>query len=281
MHPVTMADRLQTRQNVMSTTPRVGIACPLPGERAAVCDWLRRVDIEPVVLVDACLVSAQAGGRPLDCIVADVSLLTPHFITALRQGDPKRAIVAIGDAGDAAEATLARKNISFHARPVSEQELLLLVSLAVADGRPHRRSVRRVVPRLATSIEGEPAVLLDVSHEGLRLEVAATRAAKLSPQFVVHVPALKMGVPVQRIWVRAGGEPGRGDRVQCGASLIASDERTLRAWQRLSDPAAGRLAAPKAAPAKVSSDRFLDRVGEFIANAPIVGSLAQLPWRRS
>lgn len=245
------------------------------------CDWLRLAEIEPVVLVEACLVSAQVGGRPLDCVVADASLLTPHFLTALRKGDPNKVVVAIGDAGDPQEAALVRRNVTFHARPISEQDLLLSVSLAVAEGRPHRRSVRRVVPRLATSIEGEPAVLLDVSHEGLRLEVAATRASRLSPQFVVHVPALKIGVPVQRVWVMAGGEPGRGARVQCGASLLAKDERTLRAWQRLSDPAAGRLVAPKAAAAKVTSDRFLDRVGEFIAATPIVGSLAHLPWRRS
>lgn len=278
---VTMADRLQTRQTVMPTTPRVGIACPRPGERAAVSDWLRGAEMEPVVLVEACLVNTEVGGRPLDCVVADVSLLTPHFVSALRKGDPNKPIVAIGDAGDPAETVLIRKDISFHARPVSEQELLLAVSLAVSEGRPLRRSVRRVVPRLATSVEGEPAVLLDVSHEGLRLEMAATRASRLSPQFVVHVPALKMGVPVQRVWVRAGGEPGRGARVQCGASLLASDERTLRAWQRLSNPAAGRLAPPKAPAAKVSSDRFLDRVGQFIADTPIVGSLAHLPWRRS
>lgn len=237
--------------------------------------------MEPVTLVEACFVNTEVDGRPLDCVVADASLLTPHFLTALRKGDPNKPIVAIGDAGDPIEKVLTRKDITYHERPVGEQELVLSVSLAVADGRPHRRSVRKAVPRLATSIEGEPAVLLDVSQEGLRLEVAASRAAKLSPQFVVHVPALKMGVPVQRVWIRAESDPGRGARVQCGASLLASDERTLRAWQRLSDPAAGRIAAPKAEPAKVTSDRFLDRVGQIIARTPVVGSLAQLPWRRS
>ncbi len=264
----------------MSTTPRIGIACPRPGERAAVSDWLRAADLEPVVLVEACLVNAGVSGRPLDCVVADVALLTPHFLIALRRGDPNKAIIAIGDEGDPGTAALVRKGVTVHARPVSEADLLLSVSLAVAEGGPqHRRSVRRAVPRLATSIEGEPAELLDVSHEGLRLEVAAAKAARLSPQFVVHVPALKLSVPVQRVWVKAGGGPGRGSRVQCGASLLASDERTLRAWQRLSDPAAGSLAAPKPAPAKVSAERFVDRVGKMIAGTPLVGSLAQLPWR--
>lgn len=263
----------------MSMSPRVGVACPRPGERAAVSDWLRSADIEPVVLVDACFVNTEVGGRPLDCVVADASLLTPHFLAALRRGDPNRAVIAIGDAGDPNEEALVRKDVAFHARPIAENDLLLAVSLGVAEGHPFRRSPRRIVPRLATTIEGEPAVLIDVSNEGLRLELAATKAAKLSPQFVLHVPLLKMSVPVQRVWLRAGAEPGQTSRLQCGASLLAQDERTLRAWQRLSDPAAGRLMAPKPAPARVSPDGFLGRVGQFIADAPIVGSLAHLPWR--
>lgn len=263
----------------MSMSPRVGVACPRPGERAAVSDWLRSVNIEPVVLVDACFVNTEVGGRPLDCVVADASLLTPPFLAALRRGDANRAVIAIGDAGDPNEEALARKDVAFHARPIAENDLLLAVSLGVAEGHPFRRSPRRIVPRLATTIEGEPAVLIDVSNEGLRLELAATKAAKLSPQFVLHVPLLKMSVPVQRVWLRAGAEPGQTSRLQCGASLLAQDERTLRAWQRLSDPAAGRLMAPKPAPARVSPDGFLGRVGQFIADAPIVGSLAHLPWR--
>ena len=263
----------------MSTSPRVGIACPRPGERAAVSDWLRSVTIEPVVLVDACFVNTQVEGRPLDCVVADAALLSPHFIAALRRGDPNRAIIAIGDAGDPNQEALTRKDVAFHARPIAEKDLLLAVSLAVAEGHPFRRSPRRIVPRLATTIEGEPAVLIDVSNEGLRLELASAKAARLSPQFVIHVPALKMGVPVQRVWLRAGSEPGQSARLQCGASILAQDERTVRAWQRLCDPAAGRLVALKAAPARVSSEGFLDRVGQLLADVPMVGSLAHLPWR--
>jgi hypothetical protein len=106
----------------------------------------------------------------------------------------------------------------------------------------------------------------------------SARASKLSPQFILQVPMLKLGVPVQRVWLKAGGEPGQTSRLQCGATILAADERTLRTWQRLSDPAAG-FAAAKAAPARVSSDRFLDRVGQVLAATPVVGSLAHLPWR--
>lgn len=243
-------------------------------------DWLRAAGFEPVVLVDACFVNTEVPGPPLTMVVADATLLTPHFLVALRKGDPNRPVLAIGDGADPNEAALTRKGVTFQVRPVDERILVLAVSLAHAEGRSLRRSERRIVPRLATTIDGEDAVLIDVSNEGLRLEVGATTGARrLSPQFVVHVPILKVAVPVQRVWVRAAST-GSGQKVQCGASLLTSDERTLRAWQRLADPATGRLAmTPKAAPAKVGHDGLFDRMSSFIANAPIVGALAPRPWR--
>lgn len=264
----------------MPSSPRVGVACPRPGERAAICDWLRSAGFEPVLLVDACFVSTDVGGRPLLLVVADASVLTAAFLAGLRKGDPNRPVLAVGDAGDPNEAMLARKDVSFHIRPLDEKALILAVSLANAEGRSLRRSERRIVPRLATTIEGEAAVLIDVSNEGLRLELGSNAGARrLSPQFVVHVPMLKVGVPVQRVWVKSATTPS-GPKVQCGASLLASDERTLRAWQRLADPTTGRLIAqPKATPAKVGHDGLFGRMSSMISNTPIVGSLAQLPWR--
>ena len=262
----------------MPSSPRVAIACARPAERAAIADWLRSAGFEPVILVDACFVASELSGQPPVLVVSDASLLTPHFIQAMRKGDPNRPILAIGDDGDPNEQALARKDITFHVRPLSEPALLLAVSLAQAESRTSRRSERKMLPRLATSIEGAPAVLLDVSNEGLRLEVDAAGGTRLSPQFVVQVPLLKMGVPVQRVWVKSAAA-GPVRKVQCGATLLATDERTLRAWQRLADPAAGRIVAPKPTAAKVGADGIFDRMSSMFSNTPIVGSLAHLPWR--
>lgn len=267
-----LANPLQSRHNVMPSTPRVGIACQRATERVIIADALRQAGCEPVLLVDACFVATGLTGQPPVLVVADVGLLTPHFIQAMRRGDPNRPILAIGDEDDPNETALARKGISFHVRPLSEAALLLAVSLAQAESRTMRRSERTTVPRLATTIEGAPAVLLDVSNEGLRLEVDASRGSKLSPQFVVQVPLLKMAIPVQRVWVRASSDGGAGT-VQCGATLLASDERTLMAWQRLADPSVGRMAAARPAPAKVPANGLFGRVTSAISGAA-------LPWRR-
>jgi hypothetical protein len=120
-----------------------------------------------------------------------------------------------------------------------------------------------------------------VSNEGLRLEVATPSAARrLAPQFVVHVPVLRMGVPVQRVWVKSAPS-GPNRTVQCGASLLATDERTIMAWKRLADPAGGPLfAPPRPAAAKVVAQSGLfGRVGAALASAPLVGALAPGSWR--
>lgn len=259
----------------MSTSPRVGVALPRPGERAAISDWLRAGGFEPVVLVDACFVQTEVSGPPPILVVADASLLSPQFITGVRKGDPNRSILAIGDADDSRSAQLARKNITFHMRPIDESALMLAVSLAQAENhRLSRRSERRSV-RVPTSIDGTAAMLLDVSTEGLRLEVDVDHGAKLSPQFVVAVPALKVAVPVQRVWVKSSGAGPR--KVQCGGSLLTSDERTLRVWQRLIDPNSPRVFTEKPAAAKVEPESLF---GRLLAHTPIVGALAQRPWRR-
>ncbi len=263
----------------MPSSPRVGLACPRPSERATIADWLRSVGVEPVVLVDACFVATGLSGQPPVLVVADASLLTPHFIQAMRRGDPNRPILAIGDDGDPNEEALARKGVSFHVRPLSEAALVLAVSLAQAESRTARRSARKTVPRLATTIEGTPAVLLDVSREGLRLEVDAAGGARLSPQFVVHVPLLKAGVPVQRVWVKSAAG-GSTRKVQCGATLLATDDRTTQAWHRLTDPGGGHIVAPRPAAAKVSSDGLFGRVSSLLSHAPLVGSLGQRSWRQ-
>lgn len=258
----------------MSMSPRVGIACPRPGERAAVSDWLRSAGFEPVVLVDACFVTTDVTGRPPVLVVADASLLTPVFIASVRKGDPHRPILAVGDPDDSVEASLSRRHIAFHVRPLNEQALILAVSLAHAENRLVRRSERRVVPRVPLSIEGTSAVLLDVSNEGLRLEMDAAGGARLLPQFVVHVPLIKMAVPVQRVWVRSASS-GVARKVECGGTLLPSDERTLRVWQRLADPGTRIAAAPSAAP-RVTADGLLGRMTTMFGQAPLA-----LPWRRS
>ena len=260
------------------------MACPGTGERAAFSDWLRSAALEPVLLVDACLVSSDVAGLRLTAVVADATLLTKEFIAALRKVDGQLPIVAVGEPGDPAERVLTKRGVSFYPRPLDQATFMLAASLAIAEGRPARRSLRRLVPRLPSTIDGATAFLLDVSSEGMRIEVSSDAGSKLGPHFRVQVPYSGVGVTVRRVWVRA--DAGGTRLVQCGASLISSDTRALDAWQQLlsnapegvasTAPTAARL--PRPVPAKVAPDRLFGRVAQMVADTPIVGTLA-LPWR--
>ena len=265
----------------MSTIPRVGVACSISGERAAFSDWLRDASLEPVLLVDACRVSSDVAGLRLTAVVADAALLSREFLAALRSVDAQLPIVAIGDAGDPDEARLVKRGVSFYPRPLDQATFLLAASLAMAEGRPARRSLRRLVPRLPSDIDGASAFLLDVSSEGLRLEVSREAGAKLGPHFPVRVPIFNVGVVVRRVWVRSESTASQ-PRVQCGASLIESDERSMDAWRRMLENTPESSAPAlryRPTPAKVEPERLFGRVAQIVADTPLVGTLAQLPWR--
>lgn len=276
-----VAARLQHWVAAMPTTaPRIGVACLNTAERAAFADWLRMADLEPLLLVEACLVNADVSGKGLECVIADASLLRREYLMELRRLDPRLPIIAIGDQNDPTQRDLERRDVRFYPRPVEMRTLLLAVSLSIAESRPVRRSLRRLVPRLPSTIDGANAVLLDVSGEGLRVEVAKDQGAHLAPMFHLRVPMFKVGVTVRRIWVGPGSQgPGR---VQCGASLIEADERAMRTWKALienvgtGESARGALRPP---PAKVEKERVLGRLGQFLAEAPLVSGLS-LPWRQ-
>ena len=128
-----------------TTAPRIGVACLNTGERAAFADWLRMADLEPVLLVDACLVDADVSGKGLECVIADASLLKREYLMELRRVDPRLPVLAVGDAGDPSQKELERRDVRFYARPIEMRTLLLGVSLAMAESRPMRRSLRRLL----------------------------------------------------------------------------------------------------------------------------------------
>lgn len=273
------------------------MACPRGDERAAFGAWLADSGLEPVLLVDACL-TGDGAGQHLAAVVADAALLTRDYLDALRRDNPRLPVIGVGNAGDPAERLLAKRGVSFYPRPLERATLLLATSLALAEGRPARRSERRLVPRLPSRINGAAAFLLDVSGEGLRLEVARDAGAKLAPHFQVQVPMYDVGVLVRRVWIRAE-TVAEQPRVQCGAALVETDERAVAAWRRLLENAPRTMAAPPAPPprrpeaparsrtrpqalarpAKVTSDRLLGRVARIVTGAPILGALTQRPWR--
>jgi hypothetical protein len=178
----------------------IGVGCHRPGERAAVLDWLNDAGYDPVPLLELTRVLEEVAARRIEAVVADVEFVGTGEVAGLvRRLGINRPLVLIGDAGTAPSGAL--RDLSWLDRPVTRDGLLLSVALSLAEGRPARRSPRRAVERLTSSVDGVSAYLLDVSSEGVRVEIAGLRPGALPPYFTLRVPSFGLRAAVRRVWV--------------------------------------------------------------------------------
>ena len=63
------------------------------------------------------------------------------------------------------------------ARPLDRAVLSCYVMMAILEGSPQRRSERKLVNPFEAVVNGVPARILDVSIEGVRIEMARENAA--------------------------------------------------------------------------------------------------------
>jgi len=222
---------------------RIGVACPILGERAAFMDWLQAAGYEPVPMLDLDLLARDLSTRPVEALIADVALVPatelPRLIRILGANRP---LIVVGEPASALEAV--PRDVTWMDRPVTRDNFLLSIALALAEGRPARRSPRKRVPRLLSQIDGVTAKVMDVSSEGVRLEVTGAAPSALPPYFTLKVTAFGVATRVRRVWVAA---PGQG-ALWCG----------------------GIIERGQTAKAEVSWSRF-------IQTAPTTGDIAMRP----
>jgi hypothetical protein len=181
------------------TRPRVIVSLPDSTEAAAVADWLLADGYEPV------------------------KRSTPQ--AAADELRDRRATLLIVDAAHTVYLT----------RPLDRATLGCFVSMAILDGRPVRKSVRKSVNRFDAVVNGVPSHIVDVSAEGLRLEMANDRRAALPPYFTVRVPLAGVAVTVQRMWTHASLRRGSGMEIWYGGALSQNRVTINEAWRRFVD----------------------------------------------
>ena len=113
-------------------------------------------------------------------------------------------------------------------RPVTADGLTLGVALALAEGRPVRRSARKNVLHLPATVDGVVSQVLDVSNEGVRLQVKTSTASTLPPYFTLRVEVFGVVTVVQRAWAM---QPSQ-HTVVCGGTIHRLLPRS-KAWAHL------------------------------------------------
>ena len=210
-----------------SNAVKIGVACPNPGERAAFIEWLSLAGYDPAPMISLDAVGRELStSQPIEALIADVSLVSKAELARLiRVLGPNRPVILVGAPEDAIEDV--PRDAAWMDRPVTRDAFLLSVALGLAEGRPSRRSPRKLVPKLLSSIDGISAKVMDVSTEGVRLEISGTSPASLPPFFTLKVPGFGVSMKVKRVWVAT---PSQGS-VWCGGVLERPSDAASEAWK--------------------------------------------------
>ena len=203
-----------------ANTVKIGVACPIPGERAAFQEWLIEAGYQPMPMMSIESVARDMKANPFEALIADVSLIAaadlPRIVKMIGFNRP---LILVGNAEQKIEDV--PRDATWMPRPVARDTFLLSIALALAEGRPARRSPRVHVRPMQATVDGIPSKILDISPEGVRFDVPGAVSGTLPPEFILKVPAFGVAAKVKRVWV---AQPGKG-HTWCGGIIDRPAER--------------------------------------------------------
>lgn len=212
----------------MSERPRVVVALPNAVERAAVSDWLSTDGLDPVRVPSAHAAAEAIRARPVDLLIADAALADGSGLQALvRARNALASTVLVGDQ----ETRNTTSGVLHLARPIDRVRLSCCVWMEILDRRPFRKSVRKPVNRFEAIVNGVPSHIVDVSADGLRLELPRDWSAVVPTTFTVRIPLVGVAVRAQRMWMRSASS----QLLWCGGALWQNRRSSEEGWQAFVD----------------------------------------------
>jgi hypothetical protein len=211
--------------------PRIIIALSDRAESAVLADWLASEGFEPIRRPTPQSAVEEMRTRPYDVLIADASSNGRPPLRA--EGRLRRAATPAILIGNSApqRGEMVTSQPMYLARPLDRAVLNCYVTMAILEGSPLRRSERKHVSALAAVVNGVPAQILDVSIEGVRIEMLREKRAALPPYFTVRVPIMGVGVNVRRVWACAPSGPA--PTLWYGGSLLPNRPSALQGWKSL------------------------------------------------
>ena len=215
----------------MNERPRIIIALSDRAESALLADWLAEDGFEPVRRPTPLTAVEEMRSRPYDVLIADASTNgRPPLRAEGRLRRPATPAILIGNHPPQRGETVTSQPM-YLARPLDRAVLNCYLTMAILEGSPLRKSERKFVNALAATVNGIPAHILDVSIEGVRIEMAREKRAALPPYFTVRVPLMGVGVNVRRVWACAAKGPS--PTLWYGGSLLPNRPAAVQGWKSL------------------------------------------------
>ena len=222
------------RSRPVAERPRVIVVLPNIAESGCAAGWLATEGFDPVRRPSSRAAIEEMQGCAFDLLISDADLAFRDGLhIASRRRNPSTPTIVVGDPAAAAQAEAVGGQVMFLVRPIERALLVCTASMALLDARPLRRSPRKAVKPFAVAVNGVPSYVVDVSDEGLRLQMPGDARWVPPPYFSVRVPLIDGTVNVQRMWTRSRPGSGRLDGTWCGASLAQNRPWMERAWRGL------------------------------------------------
>jgi len=221
-------DAVQFRQQVIVATSNVD-------ESEAFAAWLDSEGFEPLIRTSAKGAAETVASQPFDLLVADAGFVLTGGLRGFGLARFRETpVVVLGDAQAGRACAPLGPQIMFLERPVDRATLIVTVTMALMDARAERRSPRRTIVPFEATVNGVASHIIDVSREGVRLEIPRDRRM-VTPNFVMRVPLIGVGVTVQRRWVRVPGPSDPAAVMWCGGELTKNTVLAEQAWYRFID----------------------------------------------
>ena len=222
---------MAARLHKVAGRPRVIVALPDSTEGATVAEWLSANGFEPLLRTNPAAAAADMQTRAVQLLIADANWAVGTALQSVTRSRSQLVpTILIGEPIER-RSTAVNAQTMYMTRPIEKAVLSCFVSMALMDDRPVRRSPRKTVQRFEALVNGLPSGIVNVSAEGLRLEVPRDKRATLPPYFAVRVPLVGVAVIAKRMWTLSPSK--QASTVWCGAALShnrASSEERWRAF---------------------------------------------------
>ena len=169
---------------------------------------------------------------PFTLLIADVS--HRRLLMQARGRNPLTPTILIGNAATASQGDALGAQTMYLSRPINRAIFTCFVAMAMLDSRPVRRSIRKAVNRFEAVVNGVPSHIVDISAEGLRLELSRDGRSALPPYFTVRVPLVGVAVSVQRMWTQSASSR-RESSIWYGGALSQNRTSINQAWRAFVD----------------------------------------------
>jgi hypothetical protein len=220
------------------------VATPHADEAESLSAWLDAEGFDVIKRPTAKGASDAVMSQPFDLLVADAGFVLTGGVRGFGLARFRETpVIVLGDAAGSRACAPFGPQMMFLERPIEQGVFVCTVTMALMEARPERRSPRHPVLPFSATVNGVESRIIDVSREGVRLEMPRERRM-VTPQFVMRVPMMGVGVAVQRRWVRM---PNPGDQepvMWCGGELYRNTVLAEQAWHRFIDTLLTVSAAP-------------------------------------